>query len=110
MYLNELACQQVEKFGQVIPRNGTMVWAGSSDIGDVSYVCPSIQLCCGMGPMEDGSHYEAHTTEFAQMTCTDQAMDNCLDFIKGFALTGVELLKNPEHLKAIKAEFAEIEG
>ena len=58
-----------------------------------------------MGPLPDGGHYEAHTTEFAQMTCSDQAMDNCLDFIKGFALTALELLTNPEHLQAIKEEF-----
>lgn len=105
MYLNELACQQIEKFGQTIPRRGKEVLPGSSDMGDVSYVCPAIQLGCGMGPLPDGGHYEAHTTEFAHMTCTDQAMNNCLDFIKGFALTGVELLTNPEHLKAIKEEF-----
>jgi len=107
MYLNELACQQIEKFGQVIPRRGKEVLAGSSDMGDVSHACPAIQLGCGMGPMEDGRHYEAHTTEFAQMTCTDQAMNHCLDFVKGFALTAAELLTNPEHLQAIKAEFNE---
>lgn len=106
MYLNELACQQIEKFGQVLPRRGKEVLMGSSDMGDVSHVCPAIQLGCGMGPLPDGSHYEAHTTEFAQMTCSDQAMENCLDFIKGFALTGVELLTKPEHLQAIKEEFA----
>lgn len=104
-YLNELACKQMEKFGQSIPWNGAEPVAGSSDMGDVSYVCPAIQLGCGMGPLPDGGHYEAHTTEFAQMTCSDQAIGNCLDFVKGFALTAIELLTNPEHLDAIKKEF-----
>ncbi len=107
MYLNELACQQIEKFGQVIPRRGTDVLPGSSDMGDVSHACPAIQLGCGMGPMEGVEAYEAHTSEFAQMACSEQAMNNCLDFVKGFALTAVELLTNPEHLQAIKTEFNE---
>ncbi len=105
MYLNELVCQQIEKFGQIIPRKGEEVLCNSSDIGDVSYVCPAIQLSCGMGPLDGNVHYEAHTIEFTKMSCSDQAIANAMDFVKGFALSAAELLTNPEHLEKIKAEF-----
>lgn len=105
MYLNELICQQLEKVGHIIPRKGMEVLCNSSDIGDVSYACPSVQMCCGMGPMEDGKRYEAHTLEFEKMAGTEQAFSNGLDYVKGFSMTAVELLKNPEHLKKIKEEF-----
>ena len=35
------------------------VLCNSSDIGDVSYACPSVQMCCGMGPLESGKKYVA---------------------------------------------------
>lgn len=106
MYLSELACQQMEKLGVTMPRIGANPVAGSSDLGDVSYVCPSIQLSCGMGPLADGSHYGAHTREFERKACSEEAIKNALTFVRGFAMTAAELLTNPAHLAAIKEEFA----
>lgn len=108
-YLNELACQQVEKFGVKLERMGIHTIGGSSDVGDVSYECPAIQLSAGMGPDGSGKPYAPHTIEFTHMTCTDQAMDLCLAYVKGFALTAAQLLANPAHMKAIRAEFDKME-
>lgn len=105
MYLSDLACDQYEKLGHQIYRAGRTQLPGSSDLGDVSYECPAIQLMCGMGPLEDGSHYGAHTTEFAKKACSAEALDNGLEFVKTFAMTAVELLTEPAHLKAIREEF-----
>ncbi len=55
MYLSELACRQYEKLGHQIERYGKEILSGSSDLGDVSYDCPSIQLMAGMGPLENGA-------------------------------------------------------
>lgn len=106
-YLNELACRQVERFGVTIERLGDVPHMGSSDMGDVSYECPAIQLQSWMGPREGGQYY-AHTVEFAEMACSQSAFDNSLRYVKGFVLTAIELMSNPEHLKAIKEEFAKI--
>ena len=108
MYLSELACSQYEKLGHEIVRLGKEILPGSSDLGDVSYECPAIQLMCGMGPLADGSHYGAHTVEFAQKACSEEAMENAQEFVKAFAMTGVELMTDPSHLKAIKEEFAKV--
>ena len=105
MALSNLACDQYEKLGHQIQRMGNSVMPGSSDLGDVSYQCPAIQLMCGMGPMEDGSHYGAHTVEFERRACSQEALDNGLEFVKAFTMTAVELLTDPSHLEAIKKEF-----
>lgn len=105
MVLSNLACDQYEKLGHKIHRMGNSVMPGSSDLGDVSYECPAIQLMCGMGPLEDGSHYGAHTVEFEKKACSPEALENGLEFVKAFTMTAVELLTDPSHLAAIKEEF-----
>ena len=43
--------------------------------------------------------------DFAAQTCRPAALDNGLDFVKGFAMTAYKLMTEPEHLEKIKAEF-----
>lgn len=109
MYLNELACQQMELLGIPMRRLGTAPHMGSSDQGDVSYECPSIQLNSWMGPPLHGKNYYGHTVEFEEMACTPTAYENAMNFIEGFVMTAIELMTNPDHLKAIKEEFAQME-
>ena len=105
MVLSDLVCDQYEKLGHEILRAGRAVMPGSSDLGDVSYECPAVQLMCGMGPLAGGGHYGAHTVEFAQKACSSEALANGIEFVKAFAMTAVELLTDPSHLAAIKKEF-----
>lgn len=107
MYLSELVCKQYEKLGHEITRHGKEILPGSSDLGDVSYACPSVQLMCGMGPLADGSHYGAHTREFAQKAGSEEALNNGLEFVKAFTMTAIELMTDPAHLKAIREEFSQ---
>ena len=88
MVLSDLVCDQYEKLGHEILRAGRAVMPGSSDLGDVSYECPAVQLMCGMGPLEDGGHYGAHTVEFAQKACSPEALDNAMEFVKAFCDDG----------------------
>lgn len=108
MYLSELVCRQYEKLGHRIKRCGNEILPGSSDLGDVSYECPAVQLMCGMGQPEDGGHYGAHTKEFVERSRSEEALNNGLEFIKAFTMTSVELMTDPAHLKAIKEEFAKV--
>ncbi len=108
MYLSELVCQQYEKLGHQITRCGKETLPGSSDLGDVSYECPAVQLMCGMGAIEGGCHYGAHTKEFVERSRSEEALNNALEFVKAFTMTSVELMTDPEHLKAIKEEFSKV--
>ncbi len=105
--LSDLACDQMELLGHKMLHLGRIVMPGSSDLGDVSYHCPAIQLGMSMGPSEDGKPYGAHTVEFARQACSEAALTRCIDFVKGFALTAEKLLSEPEHLEKIKREFEE---
>ncbi len=41
-------------------------------------------------------------------TGTEQAVKNCMDFVKGFTITAIQLMTEPEHLEAIREEFSHI--
>lgn len=108
LYLSELACDQLERLGVHPRRTGCAVESGSTDMGDVSYECPSIQLYFRIGEAPDGNVNSSHTKEFAACAGSEEGMEAGLTYIKAFALTAKELLTKPEHLAAIKAEFANV--
>ncbi len=105
-YLSELACDQLESLGVHPRRTGCAVLSGSSDVGDVSYECPAIQLYFRIGEAPDGNLNASHTKEFAAAAATEEAMEAGLTYARAFALTARELLTKPEHLAAIREEFA----
>ena len=109
MYLSDMMAGNMETYlgHKVMRLNGNPI-PGSSDLGDVSYCCPAIQSTTGLSAPGDDSVYKPHTPEFAERTGTDQAIKNCMDFVKGFTITTIQLMTEPEHLKAIKEEFSHI--
>jgi len=102
--LDDLVCKQLNKLGVEVDRTQFDL-AGSSDFGDVSYECPGTQVMCGLGESVTGRQYFAHTHEFTEQTGSEVAMDNCLQFVKAFAMTAIELMTEPEHLVKIREEF-----
>lgn len=81
---------------------------GSSDVGDVSYECPTIQLNNSLGAFPVGKPYALHTKEVADRAISNEAFENAFTFIEGFTLTGYKLMTNPTHLKAIRKEFSKV--
>ena len=109
LYLSDLMVSNMEsiyghEFVKLHGRNIT----GSSDIGNVSYCCPAVQMVCGLSAKGDDSKYSPHTPEFAERTGTEQAVINALDFVKGFTVTAVQLMREPEHMAAIREEFSHV--
>ena len=105
-YLSRMVATNLETLEHdVMHIDAKTVIPGSSDLGDVSYHCPAVQLTCGMSPKGDKTYYAPHTKEFAEHACSDTAIDNALDFVRAFTMTAFELMTNPEHLEAIKEEF-----
>lgn len=76
--------------------------AGSLDMGNVSQVVPSIhpyiQIC--------NEPYACHTHEFREAALSKQGQEAMIIGAKAMALTGYEILTNPELLENIKSEFA----
>eukprot|EP00118_Oscarella_pearsei_P016206 m.152986 g.152986 ORF g.152986 m.152986 type:complete len:396 (+) comp38610_c0_seq4:663-1850(+) len=74
--------------------------AGSTDMGDVSYVVPSIH------PMYSiGSDALNHTRDFTKFSDTDYAHKQTLIFAKAMAMTAIDIFTCPGLMDEIKSAF-----
>ena len=106
--LNNLAVDNIQPFlSEPIYRLGDIHAPGSSDLGDVSYEAPAIQVIFKIGeypnPMGGG-----HTPEMAAAAGSEYGINNGLNFVKGLVMTAIELMTKPEALAAVKEEFSHI--
>jgi amidohydrolase len=76
---------------------------GSTDMGNVSYVVPSIHPMIKVGP----PHVSIHSQEFASYTASGDGDAAVIDGAKALAMTVVDLWLQPDALAAAKREFAE---
>jgi amidohydrolase len=74
---------------------------GSTDMGNVSYVVPSIHPMIKVAP----THVVIHSPEFADHTAGAEADEAVLDGAKAMAMTIADLWLQPEVLEAVRAEF-----
>jgi amidohydrolase len=74
---------------------------GSTDMGNVSQVAPSIHPTVAIAPKE----VTAHSPEFAQAAASEAGIKGMLDSAKAMAMTIVDLLAKPETLAKVKQEF-----
>jgi len=65
---------------------------GSSDIGNVSQVVPTLQPNV---PIIDGERVEIHTRRFAEATTEAAGVEGLMEGIRALALTGYELFADP---------------
>ncbi|OGL49129.1 MAG: hypothetical protein A3H37_04125 [Candidatus Schekmanbacteria bacterium RIFCSPLOWO2_02_FULL_38_14] len=77
---------------------------GSSDIGNVSHILPTIhpniKICNDAPP--------THSKEFAQAAISSQGDEGLIAGAKALALTALDLFLNPEKLEEVKREFAKL--
>lgn len=89
---------QMKKYG--IPVENEII-PGSTDMGNVSQVVPSIHPFLKMIEENEGLHTEG----FLKASATEYAKDRTILGAKLLALTGLEILRNPEKLVEVKREF-----
>ena len=75
----------------------------STDMGNVSYVVPSIQPLIGIG----NSELNMHTQELADFTTTDIAHEALIMGASALAMTGYDIITDKALLDKIKSEFDE---
>jgi amidohydrolase len=73
---------------------------GSSDMGNVSMVVPSIHPTFSVGAFALN-----HTPGFTQICATDAAHDAMVQVAQALAMTGVDLVQNPELVNDAKRAF-----
>src|SRR5699024_10307179 len=75
--------------------------AGSSDMGNVSKVVPSIHPFVGM----NDESLVAHTTRVADQTQTKDGLKALENGVVSLEQTGMDILSDPQLFKAIQDEF-----
>ena len=73
--------------------------AGSTDMGNVSYVKPSIHPVFKIGNAMN------HTKEFTEVAGLREAQQPTLNSAKAMVMTGIEVISDSNLLKNIKDEF-----
>jgi len=79
---------------------------GSTDMGNVSLLAPSIHGYVRIAPTAVGNH----TPQFASAAASEAGIHGLLDGAKALAMTLVDLLANPEIVIKVKEEFQQKEG
>ena len=95
----KLFVSSVQSLGVDFPDSPTGALCGSTDMGNVSHTVPSIhpKYCIGAA--------SNHTSEFTSLSNTPEAYDLTRNMGTAMALTGLQILLNPDVLAAIKSEF-----
>jgi metal-dependent amidase/aminoacylase/carboxypeptidase family protein len=94
-------------FGMRLPGKQTVMSGpgGSTDMGDVSYVVPSIHPMFGI-PVTPGAGN--HTPGFTACAATPEAHEATIRAAKALSMTALDAFCRPELLDAAKAEFRKV--
>jgi amidohydrolase len=97
----ELFRKNMLDLGRQIPLGDGSGSMGSTDVGNVSKLAPTIQPYVGIAP----ENILIHSTEFEKVTGTKEALKIMLDAGKAMAMTAADLLAEPDNLRAVREEF-----
>ena len=74
---------------------------GSSDIGNVSQIIPTIHPYLRISDKS----IPGHSKQFAKASSTEKGHEAMINAAKALAMTAIDVLTNPDLFKAIKKEF-----
>jgi len=101
MTLARLFRKNMQSLGRPIPLGDNSKWSGSSDVGNVSRLAPTIQPMVGIAPKD----VLIHTPQFAAAAATKEALNRLLAAAKAMAMTAADLLADPKTIAGLRAEF-----
>ncbi|MGE5485122.1 MAG: M20 family metallopeptidase [Ignavibacteriales bacterium] len=85
----------------VVVEEGLDAGTGSTDMGNVSHVTPSLHAYVATCPRG----VAGHTREFGRATLTQGAHESMLTGVEALAMTVIDLLGNPSLLSRVRTEF-----
>ncbi|KAL4994621.1 hypothetical protein BDV10DRAFT_188821 [Aspergillus recurvatus] len=104
--LNDTLCALYQRhmgtYGRNVLKSHEKVLTGSSDIGNVSYIMPTLHTMFAI-PATDGSF--PHHPSFASAAGTDEAHEEALVVGKSLGLIGWEMLTNDELFEQAKTQW-----
>lgn len=100
--LDDVYCRVMEGLGEHVQTPAADKPVGSSDVGNISQVVPTIQPYISISDEEIPGHSEG----FKAAACSQKGLDSVPLGAKALALTALELIEHPDELAAIKEEHA----
>jgi len=101
MTLARLFRRNMQSLGRRVQLSNPSNAFGSTDMGNVSQLVPSIHPFVAIAPVE----VIAHSPPFASAAASETGIQGLLDAAKALAMSTVDLVANPEIVIKIKEEF-----
>ncbi len=99
--LAQLFTQNMQFLGRKVEALDPSKAFGSTDMGNVSRLVPSIHPFVAIAPVE----VVVHSPQFASAAASEAGIQGLLDAAKALAMTVVDLVANPEIVIKVKEEF-----
>ena len=99
--LARLFQQNMQSLGRKVKLTDPSSAFGSTDMGNISQLVPSIHPMVAIAPQE----VVVHSTQFASAAASEAGSRALFDAAKALAMTVVDLVANPEAVARIKEEF-----
>ena len=103
--LAQLFSQNMESLGRKVLPCEPSISIGSTDMGNVSQLVPSIHPTVAIAPVE----VVTHSPQFAAAAASETGNQGLIDAAKALAMTVADLLAHPEIAAKVKEEFAQQE-
>jgi len=101
--LARLFRRNLQSLGRKVHLYDPRIGIGSSDIGNVSQLVPSIHPLIAIAPAK----MVTHSPQFAETAASEAGTKGLLDAAKALAMTVVELVANPGAVAGVKEEFGQ---
>lgn len=92
----------ITELGNTVKHVEDVVMPGSSDVGNISQVVPTIQPHISITDVQ----IAGHSQDMVNASCSQKAMDAIVKGAKALAFTALELFENPEELVKVKEDHA----
>lgn len=100
--LDEIYEKYITELGNTVKHVEDVVMPGSSDVGNISQVVPTIQPHISITDVQ----IAGHSQDMVNASCSQKAMDAIVKGAKALAFTALELFENPEELAEVKEDHA----
>lgn len=92
----------ITELGNTVKHVEDVVMPGSSDVGNISQVVPTIQPHISITDVQ----IAGHSQDMVNASCSQKAMDAIVKGAKALAFTALELFENPKELAKVKEDHA----
>ena len=99
--LAQLFSQNMQSLGRKMQLSDPSQTFGSTDMGNISQLMPSIHPFVAIAPVG----VVTHSPRFASAAASEAGIQGLLDAAKALAMTVVDLVANPEIVNKVKQEF-----